>query len=379
MSDHEPRVVYSEAPDQEVRSLRVRHCRLRTARDEPVAELEAVAFRLRFGAVAVPAEGIGGVETQPEFRRQGHMSRLLRQALVGMARRVDVAFVSEGIEWVYERFGFVGAVADGHLVVPVRNVEQAAGGEWDWGSNAADPDIHSATPADLPAMVGLYNTAHAHRPWTHERHAGWNRLVPQTTWKPGSRTLVLRTGHTINGYAVLEGRAFGDPLGTLTVDELVAEDAPATRRLLAAVARLCWQRRLGRFTVREPADSLTGRVARHLGCTYEQRFPPSGGMMAAVLNRPSLVRTLEPELRRRACGLLPGTAHLQAVEALCGGDLFPDDRALIRLLLGHWSAEDAYVHGAAVPDRYRSLCAAWFPGGGTPALPTPYAHRLDRY
>ncbi|WP_367825689.1 GNAT family N-acetyltransferase [Streptomyces sp. LMG1-1-1.1] len=375
MSDHEPRVVYGEAPDQEVRSLRVRRCLLRTARDEPVAELEAVSFRMRFGAVAVAAEGVGGVETQPAFRRQGHMGRLLRRALGGMARRVDVAFVSEGIEGVYERFGFVGAVAEGHLVVPVRNVERAAGADPD----AADPGIRSANPADLPAMVGLYNTAHAQRPWTHERHLGWNRLVPQTTWKPGSHTLVLRTGRTIAGYAVLEGRAFGDPLGTLTVDELVAEDAPATRRLLAAVARLCWQRRLGRFTVREPADSLTGRVARHMGCAYEQLFPPSGGMMAAVLNRPSLVRTVEPELRRRTGGQRPDTDRLLAIEALCGGDLFPDDRTLIRLLLGHWSAEDAYVHGAVVPDRYRDLCAAWFPGGGSRALPAPYAHRLDRY
>lgn len=71
MSDHEPRAGYTEVPDQEVRSLQVRYCRLRTAGGDPVAELEALSFQLRFGAVAVAAEGIGGVETQPEFRRQG--------------------------------------------------------------------------------------------------------------------------------------------------------------------------------------------------------------------------------------------------------------------------------------------------------------------
>ncbi|MEU1320654.1 GNAT family N-acetyltransferase [Streptomyces tibetensis] len=92
---------YAEVADQDVRSLRTRLCRLRTGDGEPVAELGAVSFRLRFGAVAVAAEGIGGVETQPEFRRQGHMSRLLRRALDGMAQRVDVAFVSEAIEGLY--------------------------------------------------------------------------------------------------------------------------------------------------------------------------------------------------------------------------------------------------------------------------------------
>ncbi|MEU0402845.1 GNAT family N-acetyltransferase [Streptomyces sp. NPDC006197] len=375
MSDHEAGVGHTETPDREVRSLRMRHCRLRTAEGAPVAELEVLSFRVRFGAVAVCAEGVGGVETQPEFRRQGHMGRLLRRTLTGMADRVDVAFVSDGIEGVYERFGFVGAVAEGHLVIPVRNVEQATGGE----PGTAVPGIRDGSPADLPALIHLYNTAHAHRPWTHARHPGWNRLVPRTTWKPGSQVLVLQGGGATVGYAVLEGRAFGDPLGTVTVDELVAEDAAATRRLLAAVARLCWQRRLSTFTVREPADSLTGRVARQMGCTYRQGFPPSGGMMAAVLNRSSLVRTLEPELRRRAASRPSGTAHGASLDALRRGDLIPDDKALIRLLLGHWSVDDAYAHGTPIPDRYQDLCTAWFPGGGGPSLPAPYAHRLDRY
>ncbi|MER5204721.1 GNAT family N-acetyltransferase [Streptomyces sp. NPDC002825] len=375
MSAPEPAVGYTEAEELDVRSLPVRYCRLRTGTGEPVAELEALSFRQRFGASAVAAEGIGGVETQPEFRRRGHMSRLLSQALAGMANRVDVAFVCDGIEGVYEKFGFVTAVAEGHLLVPVRNVERAAGD----CLGAAVPGVHEGSPADLPAMIRLYNTAHAERPWTHERHSGWNRLVPQATWKPGSRTLVLRTASTPVGYAVLEGRAFGDPIGSLTVDELVAKDAAAARLLLVAVARLCWQRRLGEFTVREPADSLAGRVARHMGCTYQQRFPQSGGMMAAILNRWALLHDLEPELRRRAAGHHPHELYETASDALRRGTLLPDDKVLIRLLLGHWSTDDAYTHGVSIPEQYGDICATWFPGGGTPSLPTPYAHRLDRY
>ncbi|MFF7051806.1 GNAT family N-acetyltransferase [Streptomyces griseorubiginosus] len=375
MPEHEEGVGYTEVADQEVRSLRVRYCRLHTAGGEPVAELEALSFHLRFGAVAVPAEGVGGVETQPAFRRQGHMSRLMRQALVGMAQRVDVVFVSDGIEGVYESFGFVTAVTEGHLVVPVRNVEQAAGGDLD----TPVPGIRSGSPADLPAMICLYNTAHAQRPWTHERHSGWNRLIPRTTWQPGSQTLILQAEDAVVGYAVLEGRAFGDPLGSVTVDELVAENAAAARLLLMAIARLCWKLRLSTFTVREPADSLPGRVARNMGCTYEQRFPPSGGMMAAILNRSSLVRNVEPELRRRAALQRLDKISATAFDALRHGDLVPDDTTLIRLLLGYWSADEAYAHGVPIPERYRDLCAAWFPGGGTQSLPTPYAHRLDRY
>ncbi|NUP47821.1 MAG: GNAT family N-acetyltransferase [Catenulispora sp.] len=370
------RVDYSELADQEERSRQVRYCRLKTEAGDQVAELEVHSFQMRFGAVAVAAEGIGGVETQPEFRRQGHMSRLLRQALSGMAERVDVAFVSDGIEGVYEKFGFVPAVADGHLTVSVRSVERAVGADMD----KAVPGIRSGSAADLPMIVRLYNSAHAQRPGTHERHEGWNRLIPQSTWRPGSQSLILEADGAAVGYAVLEGRSFGDPLGSVTVDELVAVNAATVRLLLVAVARLCWQRRLSEFIVREPTDSLVGRVARQMGCSYQQRFPSSGGMMAAVLNRSALVNRLEPELRRRAASHVLDERFVKSgFGALQCGELIPDGRALVRLLLGYWSTDDAQTHGVSILERYVSLCSAWFPGGGTPFLPTPYSHRLDRY
>ncbi|MFG2576170.1 hypothetical protein [Streptomyces sp. NPDC048481] len=257
----------------------------------------------------------------------------------------------------------------------MRNVERATADDLD----TPVPGIRSGSAADLPSIIRLYNTAHAQRPWTHRRPAIWNRPIPQTTWAPGSQTLVLQAGTAAVGYAVLEGRAFGDLLGSLIVDELVAEDAAATRLLLTAVARLCRQRRLSEFTVREPTDGLTGQVARHMGCTHQQRFPPSGGMMATVLNRSSLVRKLEPELRRRAAVQQPDHEYNEPFDALRRGDLLPDDQALIRLLLGYWSANDTVVHGISIPERYRDLSAAWFPGGGAHSLLSPYAHRLDRY
>jgi predicted GNAT family N-acyltransferase len=360
----EPDIRYTEVVGEELRTLPVRRCRLRTDGDEPVAELELLSFRQRVGATAVAMEGIGGVETQPDQRRRGHVSRLLRQALAGAAQRVHVAVISDAIEELYEKFGFVTAAPQGQLVVAVRNVERPTGADL----ATAEPGVRSATPADLSAMIRLYNTAHAERPWTHERHAGWNRLTPQTTWRPGSETLVLEANDGVMGY-----------YRVLAVDELVAQDADGAGRLLTAVAQRAWRLRLSEFTVREPADSVVGRVARHMGCTYQQTYPPSGGTMAAILNRPGLLRDVEPELRRRAVGLLHDADHDAAFTALRRCDLIPDDRALIRLLLGYWSAEDALANGVPVVPPYRDLCAAWFPGGGTPTLPMPYVHHLDRY
>jgi hypothetical protein len=375
----EPGLRYTEEAVQIVRSSPVRYCYLwRTDEPEPVCELEIHSFRQRFGAASVPAEGIGGVETRPQFRRQGYMSKLLVQAMIGMARRVDVAFVSDGIEGVYEKFGFVTSLAEGHLVVPVRYVEQMAAND----VSLAKGEVCSASPDDLPAIIRLYNTAHTHRPWTHERHAGWNRLVLQETWRPGSEALVLEANGAVVGYVILQGQSFGHNAPSVIVDELAAQDAVVARRLLVEIASRCWQMRLSEFWVREPLDSLVGQVARRAGCTYEQTFPPSGGMMAAVLNRSSLLETLEPELRRRykRCDYdEQNDMHDTAFAALQRGEFIVDNLVLIRLLLGYWSADEARTHGLSIPTPYKQICETWFPGGGASCLPLPYAHKLDRY
>ncbi|WP_412077292.1 GNAT family N-acetyltransferase [Streptomyces xanthophaeus] len=350
----------------------VRNCRMRRDGDpEPVCSLEVVSFRQRFGAVAVAAEGIGGVETRPDCRRGGLMRELLGAAVAGMRERVAVGFVSDAIEGAYEQRGFVTALGEGELVVPVRAVERA-------GVRGCGR-VRQGTDADLPAVVRIFNAAHAERPWSRVREAGWDRRVPQGMWRPGSELLVLEGGgggDGVSGYALLKGRAFGDSVRTVVVHEMAAEDAAAARGLLAEVAARCWELRVAEFTVREPADSLVGRIARAWGCGYRQRFPVGGGMMARILRREALVRELEPELRRRARGHPRGA---RALGELAGGVLVPDDGVLVRLLLGHWSVADAVVQGLVVPQGYGELYGRWFPGGGGPGLALPHAHVLDRY
>ena len=101
--------------------------------------------------------------------------------------------------------------------------------------------------------------------------------------------------------------------------------------------------------------------------------------MGAILDRQQLLALLEPELRRR----LPNTdlhaAHTTAFDALCRDEIIPDSRDLLRLLVGYWSTTDARAYGVALPTQHERVLDAWFPGGGTHALPLPYAHTLDRY
>jgi ribosomal protein S18 acetylase RimI-like enzyme len=374
--DIEPGLKYTEDTGRTDLSLPVRDCSLwHVGVDEPISGLNVVSFRQRFGAVAVPAEGIGGVETRPLFRRRGYVRKLLTQAIAGITTRVPVVFVSDGIEDLYEKFGFVTCLAEADLSVPIRTVERLAG-------TSALPSsqlMRSFAHDDLPAMVRLYNLAHTHRPWTHERHAQWNQLLIPQTWQPGSETIILERDGVVAGYAILTETRYGRGAPPVVVDELTARDTAAAEALLVEVAARCWHLRLSDFRVREPLDSAVGRAAQRLGCTYQQTFPASGGMMGAILDRQQLLRMLEPELRRRLPTDELHPVHTAAFDALCRSELVSDNRVLLRLLVGYWSATDACALGTMIPAQYQRVCEAWFPGGGSAYLPQPYAHRLDRY
>lgn len=371
----EPGLRYTEETGRVSRSLPVRDCFLwKDGLDEPVSGLNLFSFQQRFGVVSIPCEGIGGVETMPAQRRQGLMGKLLSKALAGIGGRVKAVLVSDAIEQAYEKFGFVNCLVEAHLSVQVRNVERAAG-----RLPALNDNIREFSTDDLPAMIDLYNGEHAARPWTHQRHADWNRLLETQTWRPGSEVVILDGDDGMAGYAITQERQFGRLTRPFVVDELIARDVQAAQTMLVELASRCWQMRQGEFLVYEPFDSSVGRAASAVGCEFHQSVPPSGGMMGAILDRQGLLKLLEPELRRRLPCAEPNALHETAFDALFQSALIPDNQALLRLLLGYWSLDSALALGTEVPVEFRPVCAAWFPGGGTAALPLPYAHKLDRY
>ena len=90
---------YTEEKRRTEPGLPVRDCSLWQAGvDRPVSDLNLMSFRQRFGAVSIPAEGIGGVETLPAFRRRGYVRMVLERAIAGVATRAPIVFVSEAIE-----------------------------------------------------------------------------------------------------------------------------------------------------------------------------------------------------------------------------------------------------------------------------------------
>lgn len=372
----EPGLHYREETGHEVHTLPKRFCGLwLDGVDDPVSDIDVLSFRKRFGAVAVDAEGLGGVETLPEYRQQGYVRKVITKAMEGMAERVAVAFIPDGIESLYEKFGFVSCLADGYLTVPVRHVESQLG---HLPKTASNYTLREHTSDDLPAMIDLYNVIHAHRPWTFERQASWNRIPKQQTWRPGSEVLVLEDAERLVGYAILKRYTFGQISRNFIVEELTAENMAAAQYLLAEISARCRQHYLSEFQVREPIDSIVGRIAQWLGCTYHQEYFATGGIMGLILNREQLLDQLAPELLRRL-GNAEQTGHDAAFALLQQGEFIPDNSTLLRLLIGYWSLADAQINGMVIPKAYESVCRGWFPGGNTPSLPMPYSHYVDRY
>ena len=372
----QPGLRYTEETGRVNLGLAARDCFLwKEGEDEAIGGLNLFSLRQRFGAISIPAEGFGGVETAPAFRRQGYMGILMRKALEGVPGRVKIAFISDAIEEVYEKYDFVTCCPDAYLTIKVRHVERLGG----HAPPAFKGRVRPFAPDDLPAMVNLFNEEHARRPWTLERPAGWNGLIPERTWRPGSQAIVLERDGGLAGYAVFTGQPFGHTVSPFAIDELAARDVVAALALLVELAARCWQLRLSEFQVHEPLDSTAGRAAQELGCENTETFPPSGRMMGRILDRPGLMLLLEPELRRRLPGAELSDLHAKAFAALRRGEILPDNAVLLRLLMGYWSLTTALAHGAEIPDGYLPVCAAWFPGGGSDLLLRPHAHQLDRY
>jgi len=371
-----PSLVYTEETGRLDGGIPVRDCFLRMAEEEEaVSRLNLLSFTQRIGGIPIQSEGIGGVETLPRFRRQGLATNLLNKVIESASSRVCILYVSEAIEGLYEKFGFSTCLAEGYCTVPVRNLKKVTNALQSEDSIA----IRGLKRGDLPVMTAMYNNHNKSRTWTHERIEGWDRLLKETTWKPGSEVIILEHAGVIAGYAIVTGLRFGMDNFPYNVDELVAADVHTAEILLAELAARCWRLRYSEFQVFEPSDSIAIKAARRYGCKYHFSYASRGGMMGIILDRVRLLVAIKSELKRR-CSLRSVSEEFeQAFSALLDGRIITDERALLKLITGYWSMGDYLSFGGDIPSEHEAVCSCWFPGGGTPLLLQPHSHRLDRY
>jgi predicted acetyltransferase len=337
---------------------------------DPVSKLTLLAFESRFGSVTVPADGFAGVQTMPGHRKKGYIAKLITRSLQGIAERADVAFLY-GIEGLYWKYGFSSCLPDSEVNLRLSRIPNLG---------KEDGELEAAGEDDMEGVAELFNAEHAERPWTLVRTAAmWKRLQTENPWQPAPECLVVRERDKILAYALIPGTSYGWNENSFTVMESAAEDYSAATRLLVGLGLKCWQRKTDTLTIKEPADSAVGTVARQWGCEAVTRVTPDGGGMACILNRPQLIETVGPEFDRREAGLWNSGETASVRNRLASGDIIPDSGNLVKLLMGYWSVRDAVAAGVGIPEGDRRILELWFPGGGTPGLLQPHAHQFDRY
>ena len=268
------------------------HCRngyiLNSAYDWKASRIGLVGDRLvthfgvwditmRIGKARVRMGGIGGVSTDPEYRKRGLMARTARAAIAAMRECGYDVSVLFGIRDFYHRFGYVRAWSQCDYIVPA--------GELPKERPAAR--LRTLKPGPRDDLVRLYNRASARFTGTAVKPARTRRL-----WQPfvQGRFWTDARGR-MAGYVVFRPRD-----GRLECREACG-DPEQVLRALATVARqsACGEIRLEAM----PYDSPLIRRVRWGNCRAETHHARCGGAMVATINLASTLEKMRGELQDR--------------------------------------------------------------------------------
>lgn len=237
---------------------------------ETASRLYVVPFRQRIGSAWVRMGGIAGVNTPPKHREKGYARQLLRTAvewLTGQGYDWSGLF---GIGDFYHKYGYLSALSETWVSVPVRWAERA-------------PLHHSMrlmTAEDVPGVLDVYDAANAARTGTVERdRSKWRGFTKGTAWGVIQQAEVVLQGDAIAGYVVYDRYAEG-----VNVAEAAAVSLPAYESILARLAQLAVERRAERLRAYCPADHPFTRLCARYGCDVTVHYPYHRQGMWRILN-----------------------------------------------------------------------------------------------
>ena len=245
----------------------------------------------RIGRAVVHMGGIGGVHTERKHRMKGYSRRVMEYSNQYMLKRgYDVSLLF-GIPDFYQKFGFACCLPVYRLTLPTRLAEGAR------GSGSGGLKVRRARKADFPRIRTLYNRHYARRTATVVRPASWTGFRMGSAWGTKTITLVVTDGRG----SILSYAGFDERVDAVTVFEVAG--APRTYpALLGALAREAVRRRVENLTFLIPPDDPFTVYTRRFGGHLRVTCHPSGGGMLRVINLPTLMEKLTPELTARLQG-----------------------------------------------------------------------------
>lgn len=294
-------------PEADGRSIRVEAW----SHGRSVSRCWVVSQRIRIGAALVRMDGIGGVGTDGDHRRQGYAGQVLEAAIEHMRGGDAGLSMLYGISGFYERFGYVPAGPE-HLVSLAVDEHAPLPGGW---------SCKPAADGDLPHLRAVYDAATRDAVGAAvrlDRAYAWRTLAARLAEGDSDDCLVLwAPNQAIRGY-VRHGTGFWaadvmqrDAPGEMVVAEALALDAESADAALAVCARAPWRgsrkHHISGVLIPCPHDGPVAAAAMRRNARLIRAYSGSGGSMARIIRLRHVLRDLAPELSRRlrARGLRP--------------------------------------------------------------------------
>lgn len=285
-----------------------------------VSRLYINRFTIRVGAATVRMDGIGGVSTEKECRRQGYARRVLEASVQHMQAGDAALAMLYGIPDFYPKFGFATAGPD-HFTWLTGSFEGAA----------LPPGwkVRRFTRADLPVLHRLYEQNTAQGVGAAVRAPGahpWSVLLDPEKQGLEECRLVEDSAGQVRAYAWRAkwhwyvGIIERDQPDAFVISEVMA-DSPSSADAALAACRQWAAEESGKRTepvkrciLSLPPEGPVAAAAMRQSATFVRRFVRCGSSMARVLHVGRLLRALQPELARRlqaAGSHYLGTLHFQ--------------------------------------------------------------------
>ena len=244
---------------------------------------------MRIGTARVKIGGILSVRTEEPFRLRGYSTTVMNSALDKMkADRYSIS-VLLGIKDFYHRFGYAPVMANSNLFVKTEDLLRTV----------PTATISKMKKSDGPEIARLYNHLNTTRIGTIVRPKYWsyfegNFRILRGISKPIRTLLTYGKQGSISGYAAL---AYNDQ--KYVVSEIGGRNTETFETLAASLGRSA--QRVGAEVVefRLPYDHPFSDFCSPLGCNWEIEYPRNHGIMARIIDLPTLFRNLKKELIRR--------------------------------------------------------------------------------
>ena len=357
--------------------------RVAVADGHAVSGVVCAPRQVRFGSVLVPATTVGPVGTHRHHRRKGYAAAAMHDALRAMTERGVILSYLQGLPDFYYRFGYF----------PYRGQYHVRFQRDDARKEAARGRLRTFRKTDIPAVANIYRRVSAGRTMSARRDRKlWNwllRYAVQAWFFPTPKVLEDSKGHII-GYLTLRK---GDGMSVREI--VVKPDEASCRSALGALVREAKRREVRQIELPlPPDDAFAVFVRQYVRAEFVTWTHPTGNQLLAILDFPTLMKRLEPELEARwrrartrignvrftlaseigAVGIAVTRGRVRVGEPVRGSRVVVPRRWLSGLLTGYYAVGDiAPRKGARIPARLRPALDVLFPTS------CPFIYQGDNY